>query len=505
MFKNIFTFSFFTAISRISGLIRDISIANIIGASLLTDIFFSSFRLTNLFRAFFAEGAFTTAFIPLYSAKLYDKKLAYSFASKILSITSILLILFCLMMQILTPHIIKIFSPGFVSSLNKFTLAVTLSRIMLPYILLISIASLIGGMLQVNQNFIPTAISPIILNLCLIASLFIPYVVTPAHNLAIAVLIGGIMQIILMIFSSYKLNINLCFNFKIDSEVKIFFKQSVPAIISNCMTQISVWIDTIMASMIPNAVSYIYYADRINQLPQGMIGTAIGTVLLPLISQQKNDTENIIKIQNKAMNIGLILIIPITAGLLIIPDIILTTLFSYGKFDPYAVQQTVPTLVALSLSSVPFTINKVLLPTFYMKGNFKIPTLFSIFCLLINILINIVLMNKRKHTGIAIATTTSTWIYSILLITYLKKNNLYNINQSILNIIKVLISTAIMSLFLFIISNSLADMLYLKTIYFRFTVLLMLVLISAIIYLFTLCILLKKDLNDIKLMFKQEF
>jgi len=203
MFKSIFTFSFFTTISRISGLIRDILIAMVVGATSLADVFFSSFRFANLFRAFFAEGAFTTSFIPLYSAESHDNKKAFSFASSVISLTSIILLIFCLITQTFFPYMIQVFTPGFDQS--KFILTVTLSRITMPYIIFISIASLIGGMLQVKQHFASTAIAPIILNLSLIVSLFVPYIKTPAHNLSIAVLIGGIFQLLLMLFSAYKL------------------------------------------------------------------------------------------------------------------------------------------------------------------------------------------------------------------------------------------------------------------------------------------------------------
>ncbi len=354
---------------------------------------------------------------------------------------------------------IQIFAPGFDQS--KFTLTVTLSRIMMPYIIFVSIASLIGGMLQVKQHFASTAIAPIVLNLCLIISLFVPYVKTPAHNLSIAVLIGGIFQLLLILFSAYKLKAAFSFSLELSNEVRLFFKRVIPAIINNCVTQISLWIDTIMASFIPNAVSYIYYADRLNQLPQGIIGTAIGTVLLPLISKQVDNTENIVKIQNKALNIGLMLIMPTTAAFIIIPDIILLTLFSYGRFDHYAVQQTVPTLIAFSLSLPAFIINKVLLPTFFAKGNLKIPTIFSLMCLGINVVPNLLLMNEYQHTGIAIATSVSTWINSILLISYLTINKMYKVSQALLlNVMKIFVATAVMSIALYIFNSLLAGLFF---------------------------------------------
>ncbi len=391
---------------------------------------------------------------------------------------------------------IQIFAPGFDQS--KFNLTVTLSRIMMPYIIFVSIASLIGGMLQVKQHFASTAIAPIVLNLCLIISLFVPYVKTPAHNLSIAVLIGGIFQLLLILFSAYKLKAAFSFSLELSNEVRLFFKRVIPAIINNCVTQISVWIDTIMASFIPNAVSYIYYADRLNQLPQGIIGTAIGTVLLPLISKQMNDTENIVKIQNKALNIGLMLIMPTTAAFIIIPDIVLLTLFSYGRFDHYAVQQTAPTLIAFSLSLPAFIINKVLLPTFFAKGNLKIPTMFSLMCLGINVVLNLMLMNEYQHTGIAIATSVSTWINSILLISYLTINKMYKVSQALLlNIMKIFVATVVMSIALYIFNSLLAGLFFDK-ILARIVHLTTLIALSVIVYFGILYLTFRGSLDNLK-------
>ncbi len=391
---------------------------------------------------------------------------------------------------------IQIFAPGFDQS--KFTLTVTLSRIMMPYIIFVSIASLIGGMLQVKQHFASTAIAPIVLNLCLTISLFVPYVKTPAHNLSIAVLIGGIFQLLLILFSAYKLKAAFSFSLELSNEVRLFFKRVVPAIINNCVTQISLWIDTIMASFIPNAVSYIYYADRLNQLPQGIIGTAIGTVLLPLISKQVNNTENIVKIQNKALNIGLMLIMPTTAAFIIIPDIILLTLFSYGRFDHYAVQQTVPTLIAFSLSLPAFIINKVLLPTFFAKGNLKIPTIFSLMCLGINVVLNLLLMNEYQHTGIAIATSVSTWINSILLISYLTINKMYKVSQALLlNVMKIFVATVVMSIALYIFNSLLAGLFFDKMLA-RIVYLATLIALSVIVYFGTLYLTFRGSLDNLK-------
>lgn len=490
VFKSIFTFSFFTGISRILGLIRDMLIATTIGATSLADVFFSSFRFANLFRAFFAEGAFTTSFIPLYSAESHDEKRAFDFASSVISFTFIFLVIFCFITQFLFPYVVKIFAPGFDQS--KIVLTIVLSRIMLPYVILVSIASLIGGMLQVKEHFASTAIAPIALNLCIITSLFLPYIETPAHNLSIGVVIGGALQLLVMLFGAYKLKAAFSFSLKLTNEAKLFFKRVIPAILNNCVTQISVWIDTIMASFIPSAVSYIYYADRLNQLPQGVVGVAIGTVLLPLISKQADDTESITKIQNRALNIGLMLILPITAAFLIIPDLILRTLFAYGAFDQHAIQQTTPALMAFSLSLPAFIVNKVLLPTFFAKGNLKIPTIFSLICLGINIVLNLLLMNRYQHTGIAIATSISTWINSALLINYLTTNKMYRVSKALLlYIVKILIATIVMSIVLYFRPEAL---LFDKAV-IRLTTLIVL---SVIIYFGTLYLIFRGNLDSLK-------
>jgi putative peptidoglycan lipid II flippase len=473
MLKSIFTFSFLTAISRISGLVRDICIARVIGTSYLADIFFSAFRFTNLFRAFFAEGAFTTSFIPLYSYK--NNKEGDNFASSVIFITFIILLLFCLITQAFLPILIKFFTPGF--DQEKFYMTVTLSRIMSPYIIFISIASLIGGMLQVKNHFASTAILPIILNLSLTISLFLPYIKTPVHNLSISVLIGGIVQLVLILFIAYKSNIRFTLNIQLSDKVKLFFNRVVPAIINNCVTQINMWIDTIIASSLPNAVSYIYYADRLVQLPQGIIGVAISTVLLPMIAKQLNNQTNIIEIQDKALIIGLICIIPTTAAFILIPDVILLAIFNYSnKFNYSAVT---PLLTILSLSLPAFVINKVLIPLFSAKGKLKIPTIFSLICLGSNITLNLLLIDKFQHIGIAIATSISTWINSILLLSYLKISKEYRISRSILfNILRIVISTIIMSIILYIMNPFLISLFFDK-ILIRLVILIAL---SAIIY-----------------------
>ncbi|HCE59783.1 MAG TPA: lipid II flippase MurJ, partial [Wolbachia sp.] len=208
--------------------------------------------------------------------------------------------------------------------------------------------------------------------------------------------------------------------------------------------------------------------------------------------------DDIARIQNKALNVGLILIMPTTAAFIIIPDIILLTLFAYGEFDYHAVQQTVPTLIAFSLSLPAFIINKVLMPAFFAKGNLKVPTIFSLICLGINIVLNLLLMNKYQHTGIAIATSISTWINSIFLINYLKINRMYRVSQLLLsNIVKILIATVVMSIVLCTFRFLSAELLF-DDMLTRIVYLAILIALSITVYFGTLYLTFMKNLSDLQ-------
>ncbi|QXK91611.1 murein biosynthesis integral membrane protein MurJ [Neoehrlichia mikurensis] len=499
MLKKILIFSFFTFISRILGLLRDIIIAYNLGAHELSDIFFVAFRLPNSFRTYFAEGAISYAFIPEYSIKLIDKSLAKKFADNIFSGLTLILILVCTIIIIFSPQIFKVLIPGFSNHTDKLELVANLARIMMPYLFFISLTTLINSILQTHNFFTVTAISPIILNICLILSTFIPHLyATCIYNLAISVLVAGILQFTLVFCIALKNKVGVNIQIpRLNSDTISFLKNTMVSILHNSVSQISIWVNTIFASFTTGAISYIYYADRIHQLPQALVGISISTVLLPTLSKkiQVNNLQNIIDIQNRTLEIGLIFIIPSMIALIIIPDAILLTLLNYGQFNYIAIYNIKPVLVAFAFSLPSFVISKIFLVSFYIRKQMNIPTLFSLISLTVSIIMNIILINFYQYVSIAITSSIASWINAILLILYLKARNLYKISSSLpLVLIHIIISSIAMIVTILITYHIIYPLFFHRAI-FRCIGLLILIFLGALTYFFTLCFIFKEKIT----------
>jgi putative peptidoglycan lipid II flippase len=291
LFKSAFTVGSFTLCSRILGYIRDILIAATLGATYTADAFFVAFRLPNFFRTLSAEGAFNAAFVPLFAGKLEleGKKNAFTFASHVLSFMAAILLVLTIVMQIFMPAVMYILAPGFIDQPEKFDLAVHFGRIVFPYLLFISLMSLLSGILNSLGKFAAAAAAPIWLNLCSIFALTVlaKYTTNPAVVLSWAVVTSGLIQLVWVVVIAYKNGIFLHISIpKMDNDVKTLLKRMVPGIIGGGVTQINLWINTVIATTVAGAVSYLYYADRLVQFPLAIIGTAMGTALLPTLSKQ---------------------------------------------------------------------------------------------------------------------------------------------------------------------------------------------------------------------------
>ena len=265
-------FSFFTIISRILGYVRDILIAIFLGASIFADAFFVAFRIPNTFRRLFAEGTFNAAFIPRYtSAKIENKKGGKKFADEVFSLLLLILLIIVTLIEIFTPYLIYIIAPGFTENQIKFDLAVELTRITFPFLLFVSLSSFFAGVLNSNNKFAAAAAAPIILNIVLITSLILSYLLNLNYvkQLSYGVTIAGIIQLIFLIYITKKFyEPSLVFTFKLNNKVKLFFKKLLPSILSSGVTQINILVGTIIASFQAGAVSYLYYADRVYQINQ---------------------------------------------------------------------------------------------------------------------------------------------------------------------------------------------------------------------------------------------
>jgi putative peptidoglycan lipid II flippase len=487
LLSSVTIFSFYTLISRVLGYFRDILIAIFLGASIYADAFFVAFRLPSTFRRLFAEGVFNAAFIPSYvqenaASKVEGKK----FADDILNLLIIVLLGIIFLVEIFTPAIVYLIAPGFYKDIEKFNLAVELTRITFPFLFFVSLSSLFSGILNSNNKFAAAAAAPIILNIFLIISLFIAYFfkINFELNLSYAVTLAGVFQLIFLIFFTkyyYKPSIN--FKIKINSKVKLFLKKLLPSIFSSGITQINILVGTIIASFEAGAVSYLYYADRIYQINLAIAGIAIGTVALPELSKKikAGNISETISIQNKSIELCLLLSIPACSGLIIASQQITSALFGYGSFLEMDVILTAQALKYFGFGIPAFALIKVLSNFFFARDNTKIPFYISVSSVFLNILISVVYFKELGFIIIPIATSIATWCAVIIYLILLLKLKYLNTSSNLyLNFIKTIISTVIMSLLLYFLINFFEDKLIYSNYYKSFYLIMIIGLVAAI-------------------------
>jgi putative peptidoglycan lipid II flippase len=457
LFRSAFTVGGFTLCSRILGYTRDILIASVLGAGFLADAFFVAFRLPNFFRTLSAEGAFNAAFVPLFAGKLEEKGKdnAVSFASHVLSFMFFILLCLTILMQIFMPAVMHILAPGFLDDPDKFDVTVHFGRIVFPYLLFISLMSLFSGVLNSFGKFAVAASAPIWLNICCIfALLFVAkYTQTPAHALSWAVMISGIIQFLWVAFAAYKNGARIHLGFpKMDKDVKILLKRMVPGIIGGGVTQINLWINTVIATTMAGAVSYLYYADRLVQFPLAIIGTAMGTALLPMLSRQirGKKLDDAIATQNRALEIVMIFTIPAAIALIIIAEPLISVMFERGAFGIEETKATSLALMAYALGLPAFVMIKIFAPSFFANGDTKTPVKIAAICLVTNVSISLLLIGSIGHVGLAIATSVSSWLNTSLLCGILIKRGLYKIDGQLnTRLFKVLLSALAMGIVLY--------------------------------------------------------
>ena len=446
-------FSFFTLISRVLGYIRDILIAVFLGASVYADAFFVAFRLPNTFRRLFAEGTFNAAFIPSYTQeRIRGKKNGKGFADEVISLLSITLFFIVILVEIFTPYFVFLIAPGFYEDLTKFNLAVEFTRITFPFLFFVSLSSFFSGILNSNNKFAAAAASPIILNIVLIIILLISFLLKLdfAKNLSYGVTLSGIIQLIFLIFFTkkyYRPSIKI--KTKINSKVKIFLKKLVPSIFSSGVTQINILIGTIIASFESSAVSYLYFADRIYQINLAIAGIAIGTVSLPVLAEaiKRKKLIKVFNIQNKSIQLSLLLSIPASLGLIIASYEIVNALFGYGTFSSEDVSSTSKALKYFGYGIPAFALIKVLSNFFFARDNTKTPFYLSLFIVFLNVIISLSFFKEIGFIIIPISTSISTWAGVIIYIILLSNYKFLSFEKKFfLDILKVIFSTAIMSL-----------------------------------------------------------
>ena len=417
MIERILTVGGYTLLSRISGFIRDIILAAVLGAGPVADAFFVALRLPNHFRAIFAEGAFNAAFVPSYTRirQQDGAPRAAVFAGRIFTLLLASQIVLLGVALVFTPAVLDVLAPGFRNDPERFTLAVTLTRITFPYLLLITLVTLYGGILNAMQRFAAAAAAPILLNLSLILALALAaFFPSAGHAAAWGVFAAGILQFLLVAGDAARSGVLPKLRRpELDADVRQFFRALGPATIGSAGVQLAMFADTIIASFLPaGAISALYYADRIDQLPIGVIGIAAGTVILPEMSRRiaAGDEEGAARAQNRAVEFTLLLSIPCLAAFVIVPELIMRALFMRGAFNAADAEAAGRTLAAYAAGLLPFVLIRSAVATFFARGDTATPVKAALTAVAVNIAFKIVLMGPLAQVGLALATSIGAWI-----------------------------------------------------------------------------------------------
>jgi len=426
LFRNFLSVGSLTLVSRIAGFARDALMAAVLGTGPAADAFFAAFRFPNLFRRLFAEGAFNTAFVPMFSGALEreGEDGAKLLAARIMSWLVVMLFIVTLLAEIFMPQIMLAFVPGFVDDPQKFELTVLLTRIMFPYLACMSLMAAYGAILNTLGRFFAAAFAPVLLNLVNIAML-VPlatfWMQSPEQAtiwVAVATMGGGIAQLVLVWSAIERTGFRPAFRLpRLDREVRRFWVLAVPAILAGGITQINIFVGTIIASGADNAISVLSYADRLYQLPLGIIGIAIGTVLLPELSRHLKGGRDVEAraSQDQALFVAMLLTMPAAVALVALAEPIVRVLFERGAFDALATTQTAEALIAFSIGLPAYVLIRVLQPGFFAREDTLTPTIFAGISVVANIAISLILFPRLFHVGIAIATAASSWLNVALL------------------------------------------------------------------------------------------
>ncbi len=419
LLRSIATVGGWTMGSRVLGFVRDILIANVLGAGMVADAFFVAFKFPNFFRRLFAEGAFNAAFVPLFGRRLHEDGLAEArlFAGDVASVLIAWLLVFTAAVMATMPWVMLVIAPGFVDIPEKFALTVELARIAFPYLLFMALTALLSGVLNSLERFSAAAAAPILLNVVLIATLVLVLsglIPRPGHALAWGVCIGGVAQFVLLAVATDRADALFALpRPRLTPGVKRVLKLMAPGIVGAGVVQINLVIGTILATQVgEGAVSFLYYADRINQLPLGVVGVAVGIALLPLLTRQlRTGAETAAaESQNRAIEIALLLTMPATAALVAIPEPIVTVLYQHGRFDAATAAATSAALRAFAIGLPAYVLIKALTPGFFAREDTATPVKIAAVAVVLNIVLAIALMQVMAHVGIALATAVAAWV-----------------------------------------------------------------------------------------------
>jgi len=429
-----------TLLSRVLGFVRDVLIAAVLGTSAVADAFFVAFRVPNMFRRLFAEGAFDAAFIPLFAKRLHAEgpPAAQAFAGQALAGLTLVLVVFTVLAEIAMPWLMLLLAPGFASDAAKFDLAVMLARIALPYLVFMSLVALYSGVLNAFGRFAIAALAPTLLNVVLIIVLlalvaFRSGQTTAGIALAWAITASGVLQVIVVSLAAARIGMRVPIERPhLTPDMRRLMTLSTPGVIAGGMAQLTMVISTIIATLQDRVVSWLYYADRIFQLPLGVIGVAIGVVLLPDLSHKlrSGDHDAVLASENRALEFALLLTMPAAIALFIASGPIMCVLFERGAFTAADTQATAAMLSALALGLPAYVMIKVLHPSYFAREDTKTPMIYAGVAMASTVILSFVLFLAVGATGIAIASMLSGWINVGLLIATLKRRDVVKPDQT---------------------------------------------------------------------------
>lgn len=416
-----------TLVSRILGFTRDLLMARFLGAGLAADAFLVAFRLPNLFRSLFAEGAFSAAFVPMAAERIeeaHGRTAARRFAEQALAFLLPILLTFTALMLVAAGPVVWAMTGGFRDAgPEKLALTIELTRLTFPYLLLISLVALLGGILNAIGRFAAMAAAPILLNIALITALLVfrgASSIETARALAVAVTVAGLAQFLwLLAFVRREGMAPRLVWPRFTPEVRTLLRRIGPAAIGAGATQLNLLVSTILAARLlaEGSVSYLYYADRLNQLPLGLIGVGVGVALLPTLARLigAGRDEAALHQQNRALEFALFLAIPAATALTVAALPIVTALFQHGRFTPENAQMAARALMAFSLGLPAYILVKVLTPGYHSRGDTRTPMTFALVAIATNLVGNLLLIWPFQHVGIALATALSAWLNVALL------------------------------------------------------------------------------------------
>ena len=437
LLRALATVSGMTLLSRVLGFVRDFVIARTFGAGMATDAFFVAFKLPNLLRRMFAEGAFSQAFVPIlgeYKNARGDVE-TLRLIDHVCSLLSMALFFITALGIAAAPILVWISAPGYINEPGKFELTVTLTRITFPYILFMSLVALAGGILNTWSRFAIPAFTPVLLNLAFIGmALFaVPYFDPPVLALAWAVFIGGLLQLGLQIPALRRIRMLPRPSFKLreawaDPGVRRILALMGPALIGVSVSQVSLLINTIFASFLATgSVSWLYYADRLMEFPSGMLGAALGTILLPSLSRchATGDQAEYSRLLDWGLRLTLLLAMPAALGLCILAVPLIATLFHHGAFSADDVFRTREALVAYAIGLTGLILVKVLAPGFYARQNIRTPVKIALISLTATQLMNLAFIGWLAHAGLALSIGLAACLNAVLLYRGLRQQAIY--------------------------------------------------------------------------------